>query len=193
MRAVAKKQFLREKHLLCTVLLSASFVVASGPPGIVAAAQEPPAKDAAPSTAKTPVADQPILFSHKLHLSFDLKCLGCHPNPEPGDRMTLPAVGQCMECHRTIAKERPAIQKLAEFARDDKRIPWVRIYIVAGWVFWNHRSHLEAGMKCEMCHGDVSKAEILTAATNVTTMAGCVECHRKKNASTGCEYCHSGK
>jgi Cytochrome c7 and related cytochrome c/Class III cytochrome C family len=193
MRAVAKKQLLHENLLLCTVLLGAFLVAASRPPGIAVTAQEPPAKDATPSTVKTPVANQPIPFSHKLHLSFDLKCQGCHPNPEPGDRMTLPSVGQCMECHRTIAKEKPAIQKLAEFAKDDQRIPWVRLYVVAGWVFWNHRSHLEAGMTCEMCHGDVSKMEVLTATTNVTTMAGCVECHRQKNAGTGCQYCHSGK
>jgi hypothetical protein len=190
---VAKKQFFGEKNLLCAVILSALFIAGSGRSGIIAAAQESPAKDATPSTAKTPVAAQPVPFSHKLHMSFDLKCLGCHPNPEPGDRMTLPAADQCMECHRTIAKEKPAIQKLAEFARDDRRIPWVRIYVVAGWVFWNHRSHLEASMKCEMCHGNVSNMEIVTAATNVTTMSGCVECHRKENAGTGCQYCHSGK
>jgi hypothetical protein len=190
---VPKKQFLHENLLLRTVLLSAVFVAASGQAEVAAAGQAPPAKGAIPPTAKTAVAEQPILFSHKLHLSFDLKCLGCHPNPEPGDRMTLPAASQCMECHRTIAKEKPAIQKLAEFAKHDQRIPWVRVYVVAGWVFWNHRSHLEVGMKCEICHGDVGKMEILTAATNVTTMAGCVECHRQKNASTGCQYCHSGK
>ena len=190
MRAAASKQFIFKKILPGMVLLGVAIVAASR---IAAAAQEPPAKDAASSAAKAPVAEQPILFSHKLHSSYDLKCLECHPNPEPGDRMTLPVASKCMECHRAIAKEQPAIQKLAEFAKSGERIPWVRVYVVSGWVFWNHRAHLEAGMKCEMCHGDVSKMEVLIAAANVTTMAGCVECHRKNDASTGCQFCHSDK
>ena len=60
---------------------------------------------------------QPIAFSHKTHLSAALKCQQCHPNPDPGDHMTLPAVSRCMACHSTIAKEKPEIKKLAEFAR----------------------------------------------------------------------------
>ncbi len=157
-----------------------------------ATAQDPRSKDLAPKSVK-PLAEQPVPFSHKLHLTFDMKCQECHPNPEPGDRMTLPAADRCMECHSTIGKEKLAIRKLAEFAKSKQSIPWVRIYVVSGWVFWNHRSHLEAGMKCEVCHGDVAKMEVLTPATNVTTMAGCVDCHRKNDASTGCQYCHSGK
>jgi class III cytochrome C family protein/cytochrome c7-like protein len=155
-------------------------------------AQDPSAKEANSKLAKIP-AEQPVPFSHKLHLTFNMKCQECHPNPEPGDRMALPAAGKCMECHRAIGKDKRAIQKLAEFAKSKQTIPWVRVYVVSGWVFWNHRSHLEVGMKCEACHGEVRKMEVLTAATNVTTMAGCVDCHKKNEASTGCQYCHSGK
>jgi len=171
---------------LALVILLAALALAS-------TAQGPPSgKDANTKPGKTP-AEQPVPFSHKLHLTFDMKCQECHLNPEPGDRMTLPAADKCMECHRTIVKDKPAIQKLAEFAKSKQTIPWVRVYVVSGWVFWNHRSHLEAGMKCEACHGEVGKMEVLTAATNVTSMAGCVDCHKKNEASTGCQYCHSGK
>ncbi len=68
-----------------------------------------------------------------------------------------------MECHRTIVKGKLAIQELGEFAKSKQTIPWVRVYVVSGWVFWNHRSHLETGMKCEGCHGEVNKMEVLTA------------------------------
>jgi len=157
-----------------------------------AVAQDAGNKTPNPSHAKA-AAEQPIPFSHKQHLGFDLKCAECHPNPEPGDRMTLPPTEKCMECHRTIGKDKPSIQKLTEFARTKQPVPWVRIYVVSAWVFWNHRSHLTAGMKCEMCHGEVAKMDVLTSATNVTTMAGCVDCHKKQDASTGCQFCHSGK
>src|SRR5258706_4057446 len=109
---------------------------------VTSSAQERPSPSVAPSIPKPP-AEQPIPYSHNLHLTSDMKCQECHPNPEPGDRMTLPTGDRCMECHRTIAKEKPAIQKLAEFAKSKQAIPWVRIYVVSGWVFWNHRSHLE--------------------------------------------------
>jgi len=156
------------------------------------AAQEPSTKAAAPAAAK-PLAEQPVPFNHKQHVGFDMKCSECHPNPEPGDRMTLPTTEKCMECHRSIAKDKASIRKLAEFAKTKQPVPWERIYAVSAWVFWNHRSHLEAGMKCESCHGDVAKMEVLTAVTNATTMAGCVDCHKKNNASTGCQFCHSGR
>ena len=132
---------------------------------------------------------QPIAFSHKTH-SAVLKCQECHPNPDPGDHMTLPAVSRCMACHTTIAKEKPEIKKLAEFASSKKTIPWVRVYSVPAMVYWNHRAHLTAGAKCETCHGPVSQMETIAEATNVTTMEGCVSCHRENNAGTGCGFCH---
>jgi len=185
---VPKKPLIRLHGRFAVTVLA----VALAPPLVATLAQEQSGKDKTPPTTKSS-AEQPIPFSHKLHLTFDMKCKECHPNPEPGDRMTLPATDKCMECHRTIGKDKPAIQKLAEFGRSKQAIPWTRLYVVSAWVFWNHRSHLEAGMKCEACHGEVTKMEVMTAITNVTTMAGCVDCHRKNEASTGCQYCHSGK
>jgi len=148
-------------------------------------------QDAAAAKAEAPI--QPIPYSHKKHLAIGLKCEQCHANPEPGDRMTFPAESKCMACHKTIAKDKAPIQKLAEFAKSGKAVPWVRVYVVANWVYWNHRAHLEAKMTCEMCHGQVEEMDVMTKVTNVTTMAGCIECHRKNDASTGCRYCHGDK
>src|SRR5581483_11195421 len=72
--------------------------------------------------------EQPIPFSHKTHVSRGLRCQMCHANPDPGAMMTFPATSTCMGCHMTVAKDRPAIMKLAEFARSNQAIPWVRVY-----------------------------------------------------------------
>ncbi len=136
---------------------------------------------------------QPLSYSHKTHLALGLKCTDCHTNPEPGDRMEFPDVATCMDCHSTIAKDRPAIQKLAEFAKSKQPIPWARVYVVSAGVYWNHRSHLDAGVKCETCHGPVAQMDVMANVTNVTTMAGCVECHQQMKAGTGCAFCHEGK
>jgi Cytochrome c7 and related cytochrome c len=115
------------------------------------------------------------------------------PNPEPGDRMTFPAASKCMTCHATISKNEAPIQKLAEFAKSATAIPWARVYVLPGWVYWNHRSHLDAGMTCEMCHGQVAKMDVIAKVTDGTTMAGCIDCHRKNDVSTECKFCHTDK
>ena len=143
--------------------------------------------------AAKPASSQPIAFSHKTHSATGLKCQECHPNPDPGDRMTIAAASRCMACHITIAKDRPAIRKLAEFAKSKETIPWVRIYSLPAEVYWNHRSHLKAGVSCEACHGPVARMEVLVKNAGVTTMGGCVECHTNSNAGTGCGFCHEEK
>jgi hypothetical protein len=139
------------------------------------------------------VVAQPLPYSHKTHLALGLKCGDCHVNPEPGDRMGFPETSKCMTCHATISKEKPAIQKLAAFAASKQPIPWARVYAVSAGVFWNHRSHLEASVKCEACHGPVAGMEVMTMVTDVTTMTGCVNCHKQSKAGTGCQFCHEGK
>jgi hypothetical protein len=177
------------------LLLAALVIVALR---LVSAAQEAPRQEPAAQNSDTPATKAespppPIPYSHKKHLALGLKCQQCHLNPEPGDRMTLPAAKKCMTCHATVAKEKPAIQKLSEFAKSDQPVPWVRVYVVAGWVYWNHRSHLDAGMTCEQCHGQVDQMEVMTKAVDVTSMAGCIACHRKNDVSTGCRFCHADK
>jgi hypothetical protein len=160
-------------------------------PAFLAARQvSTPKPEAAPST---PAPEQPTPFSHKTHLSFRLSCVFCHENPEPGNQMTLPAAQTCMGCHSRVASDRPSVQQLAKFAASKQPIPWKPVYSVPAFVYWSHRTHLQGGVTCAMCHGDVAQMEIITKATNVTTMAGCVACHRQKGAATGCETCHESQ
>lgn len=149
------------------------------------------AQGAENSAAAAP--EQPLPYSHKTHLSLGLKCQDCHVNPEPGEKMTFPAASKCMSCHRSIAKDRPAIQKLASYSKSEEPIPWARVYAVPSGTYWSHRSHLEASLKCDQCHGDVPQMERMAKVTDVTSMGGCVACHKQYKAGTGCEFCHEGK
>src|SRR5579859_2929342 len=119
------------------------------------------AQQTAPAAAKQmvpdnssahPAPEQPIPYSHKKHLAVGLECKNCHSNPEPGKLMTFPATSKCMECHVTIAKDKPSIQKLASYAKSQQAIPWVRVYTVLPGIAWTHRAHVTAGVKCETCH-----------------------------------------
>jgi hypothetical protein len=137
-----------------------------------------------------PAPEQPIPYSHKQHLAFGLKCQECHTNPEPGKLMTLPDTAKCMQCHVTIAKDKPSIQKIAQYAASNQQIPWVRVYKVIPGVSWTHRAHLVAGVKCETCHGDVSQISAMSEVTSVVTMYSCLNCHEMNHAKTSCETCH---
>jgi len=141
-----------------------------------------------PSPHEAPV--QPIPYSHKVHLAFGLKCTECHTNPDPGKLMTFPETGKCMQCHVTIAKDKPAIQKLAEYSKSKKAIPWIRVYNVLPGVSWTHRAHLGAVVRCETCHGQVAELEKMVEVTSVTTMYSCLSCHEMNHAKTACETCH---
>ena len=142
--------------------------------------------------APHPAPDQPIPYSHKTHLALGLQCQMCHTNPDPGNQMSFPATGTCLTCHASVAKDKPSIMKLADFNKSGQIVPWVRVYQVTAGVTWTHRNHLQAGMQCTMCHGDVSQLDAMAQTTSVTSMASCITCHQANKASTSCTTCHAG-
>lgn len=142
------------------------------------------------SPEKSP--QQPIAFSHKRHAQQGLECDFCHTNPLPGEAMTIPNASFCMQCHETVATEKPGIRKLAEFEKSGKPIPWARVYSLPAFVFWSHWTHLNASQKCEECHGKIVEMDVVQA-TNVASMSGCVDCHDKKDLNSGCKTCHESR
>jgi hypothetical protein len=154
----------------------------AAPPGAKQMVPNNPSDHAAP--------EQPIPYSHKKHLAVGLECKNCHTNPEPGRLMTFPAASKCMECHVTIAKDKPSIQKLASFAKSERPIPWVRVYNVLPGIAWTHRVHSAASVRCETCHGPVREMEVMSEVTSVVTMYSCLSCHEMNHAKTSCDTCH---
>src|SRR6266403_3589573 len=73
-------------------------------------------------------ADQPIAYSHKVHIERGLKCLDCHIGADVSARATLPSVSKCMLCHAKIATDKPEIKKIAAYAAAKREIPWQRVY-----------------------------------------------------------------
>lgn len=142
-----------------------------------------------PNPAHPPGPVQPIPFSHKLHMTLGLQCSTCHQNT--GVRMTFPTTAKCMSCHKTIGQNLPAIEKLAEYEKTGKPIPWVRVYVLLKGVTWTHRKHLDAGVQCETCHGPVATMVVVREATGITAMSVCRNCHKMNDAPTTCQTCHA--
>lgn len=101
----------------------------------------------------------------------------------------IPAIAQCLSCHQTIAADKPAIEKLALLAKENKPMTWARVYRIPDYVWFSHRAHLEAGATCRKCHGPVAERDALWRETDIS-MKGCMACHREQNASNDCNYCH---
>ena len=114
----------------------------------------------------------------------------CHPNPDPGETMTIAPPSLCMECHADVKTDSPYIRRLAEYAKSNQPVPWVRVYRIESFVNFSHRAHLAKGNTCEECHGKVAERDRLYRETNLT-MGGCVACHKAKNASQACDFCHA--
>jgi hypothetical protein len=175
---------------LATVLATLVFLIFSSARAQVA--QRGPAKqEVLDNLAPHPAPEQPIPYSHKTHLALKLQCQMCHTNSGTGEMMTFPATSTCMTCHASVAKDKPSIMKLAEYNQSGQPIPWVRVYQLTAGVTWSHSKHVQAGMQCVMCHGDVSQLDAMAQTTSVTSMGSCIGCHQANKAPTTCITCHA--
>lgn len=132
---------------------------------------------------------QPVPYSHKIHLVLGLKCNSCHKNRDPGEVMGYPAESLCMSCHQAVKADSPYISKLAAAAAEKKPLPWVRVYRLPAYVYFSHRVHTKAGVTCEACHGPVRERDVITKEV-ANNMRSCMACHTASKARNDCGTCH---
>ena len=133
---------------------------------------------------------QPIPFNHKLHVTaLKQPCKMCHPNANPGEMMGLPEASNCIGCHSAIAPKDTGERKLLAYSKQNRDLDWVRVYQIPTFVRFDHRQHLQAGAKCETCHGPVAERTALWQEKPLS-MGACMDCHRTTHASLDCGSCH---
>ncbi len=141
------------------------------------------------SKKHTAAPRQPIAFSHKLHSGIGLSCRFCHATPDAGEAAGLPAASLCMECHCEIRKDVPEIRKLKAFHKRAEVVPWARVYRLPAFVFFSHKTHVDAAFACSECHGPVEQRDTLSKEKDIS-MKACVNCHQAKAATVACNACH---
>jgi hypothetical protein len=129
---------------------------------------------------------QPIAFSHKLHAgTMKIDCAYCHIGVYRSRYAVVPPASTCMNCHTIAMKTKPEIVKLTKYYEDGKPIPWKRVDRLPDYVYFSHSFHVNAGIRCQECHGNVQDMDVVKQVSSFT-MSACLDCHR--NATTRLAY-----
>ena len=138
---------------------------------------------------------QPIAFSHLTHVgTVKLACEDCHAPPGKfGDNVGIPDAPKCLECHAFSTKQTPTLATLNSYVEKKQPIPWVRIFSLKEFVFFDHRYHLQNGTHCEGCHGPIGTEAVVSDTVGTSKMIFCQPCHVKSGAKTGCNTCHDAR
>ena len=153
--------------------------------------------------------EQPIQFSHAVHAAkLEIECLYCHTAASRGPRATIPAVSTCVGCHQWVKEGASAgsaeeIAKIFEYKDRGESIPWIRIYRMPEHVQFKHMRHVNAGVDCQTCHGDVQEMNRVWMTPDTVLrphslwlpaakleMGWCMDCHLERGASDDCAACH---
>jgi hypothetical protein len=121
---------------------------------------------------------QPVPFSHKHHAGeLGLDCRFCHTSVATSSYAGMPDTQTCMTCHSQVWKDAPMLAPVRASYEENKPLKWNRIYEMPGFVYFNHSIHVNKGIGCSSCHGDVDQMPI-TWKANHMAMQFCLSCHR---------------
>ncbi len=140
---------------------------------------------------------------------FAIPCVYCHTMPYKGRHSTVPSTAVCMNCHTSVGLNKEWVLKMKEYWERGEPIPWVKVYDLPDFVYYDHAAHVNAVdddgqsrlplvdaqgqpmVVCENCHGKVDEMEIVKV-DHPFNMQWCLDCHRKPEmkASTDCVVCH---
>jgi hypothetical protein len=122
--------------------------------------------------------DQPVAFSHQLHAGeLRLDCRYCHYTVERSPVAAVPATSVCMNCHTLVGRDLATLAPVLESASRGERIRWVRVHNLPDYARFDHGLHLDAGIGCSSCHGDVRAMAEITQMEPLS-MGWCLDCHR---------------
>jgi hypothetical protein len=140
---------------------------------------------------------QPIFYRHDIHAGqYRIPCFYCHNNAANSWTANIPTVSTCMGCHLVISAADTAgnpnawISMLRSKAAADSTIPWVRVYKISEHAHFPHMRHVNAGLACQTCHGNVQQQTRVFAVQDVNNMGWCTDCHMRRGITRDCTACH---
>ena len=121
---------------------------------------------------------QPVPFSHNLHVGdLGMDCRYCHTSVEYSAYANVPPVATCMNCHKVVKPNSEKLAAIRQSVADSVPIQWVRVTQLPGYAYFDHSAHINAGVGCITCHGNVAAMEEVTLSEPFS-MGWCLDCHR---------------
>ncbi|MCE9613494.1 MAG: cytochrome c family protein [Lentisphaerae bacterium] len=122
--------------------------------------------------------EQTVPFSHKHHVQqLGIDCRYCHTAVEKSAVAGIPPTKTCMNCHVQIWKDAPILAPVRDSFLTGKQLQWTRVHDLPDFVYFNHSIHVNRGIGCVSCHGQVDEMPLMWKA-NTLHMSWCLNCHR---------------
>ena len=122
--------------------------------------------------------EQPIQFSHERHVAGNgIDCRYCHTSVEDSSFAGIPPTKTCMNCHSQIFANSPFLEPVRESFRTGRSLQWTRVHDLPDFVFFDHSIHVNKGVGCTTCHGQVDRMPLMSQAQSLQ-MEWCLGCHR---------------
>jgi len=121
---------------------------------------------------------QPVAFSHEIHSKqLGMDCRYCHSFVEVAAHSNVPNTQTCMACHSQVQKANPKLKPVHDSWETGKPIEWVQIHKTPDYVYFNHAVHVNRGVSCYSCHGQVNEMKVVWQ-DKPQSMGWCLDCHR---------------
>lgn len=124
------------------------------------------------------IKEQPVQFSHERHVAGNgIDCRYCHTSVEDSRFAGIPPTKTCMNCHSQIFADSPFLEPVRASYRTNTPIQWNRVHDLPDFAFFDHSIHVNKGVGCTTCHGQVDKMPLMYQEKSLQ-MEWCLDCHR---------------
>ena len=82
-----------------------------------------------------------------------------------------------MNCHSQIFSNSPFLEPVRDSFRTGRSIQWTRVHDLPDFVYFNHSIHVNKGVGCTTCHGQVDRMPLMWQEQSLQ-MEWCLDCHR---------------
>jgi len=121
---------------------------------------------------------QPVPFSHALHNGdLGIDCRFCHSTVEKAGHAAVPTSQTCMNCHSQVKNQSALLAPIRASYESGDSVEWVRVHQAPDYVYFDHAVHVNRGVSCVECHGQVNEMEVVTHSKPLS-MGFCLDCHR---------------
>jgi hypothetical protein len=122
--------------------------------------------------------NQPVPFGHQHHVKgLGIDCRYCHTSAETSHFAGIPSTKTCMTCHSQVWTNAALLQPVRDSWTTQTPIKWQRVHNLPEFVYFNHSIHVNKGVGCESCHGQVDNMPLMYQE-NSLQMEWCLNCHR---------------